>query len=208
MIRLVLAVAVSYLIGSIPSGYIIGKYFKKVDIRKHGSGNTGATNALRIMGKLPGAAVLLLDIIKGLIAVTLLSNYLFDKTLLMDKTAFMYILGIAVIIGHDWTIFLRFKGGKGVAAALGVLVGLSFFLPEVKLIIIILLAIWILVFMIFRYVSLASISSAAVIPIAFFAFKMPANSVIFGLILGLLVIVRHKDNIKRLIKRQEAKISL
>lgn len=208
MVIVVVAVLVSYMIGSIPFGYIIGKSFKKMDIRKYGSGNIGATNVLRAMGKSIGVIVLILDVLKGLVATTLIANYFFSDFLSIDKSVFLYILGLSVVAGHDYTIFLKFKGGKGVSTTLGVLLGLSFSLPEVKLIILILVLIWILIFTFSRRVALASVLTGLSIPITFAIFNRSSSSIIFTLSLALLIVIRHKDNLKRLSKGQEGKLAL
>ena len=117
VLKIVFAVIASYLIGAIPTAYIFGRVLKKIDIRQHGSGNVGATNAFRILGKGPGAAVLLIDVLKGAIVTSLVAD-IFGLT---DPLMRVF-LGVVVVCGHNWTVFLNFKGGKGIATSLGVLV--------------------------------------------------------------------------------------
>src|SRR5271169_5665889 len=121
---LAISVLLAYLIGSIPVAYIFGRVLKKLDIREHGSGNMGATNAFRVLGKGPGTVVLILDIIKGIIPVTLLANF-FDQ----GQALSLVIISMAAVAGHNWPVFLGFKGGKGMATTLGILMGLAIQLP-------------------------------------------------------------------------------
>ena len=148
MINLVISLILAYLIGSIPTSFIFTKFLKKVDIRQHGSGNVGATNVFRVVGKTPAVMVLLIDILKGVIAVIFLSDVFFNNFIGMKLGLELYkiLLGACAISGHVWSIFLKFKGGKGVATTAGVLIVLS---PKV---LIAALIIWILVFTAFRIV--------------------------------------------------------
>ena len=114
VIRITLSVVISYLIGSIPTAYIFGKKLKGIDIRKHGSGNMGATNAIRVLGKGPGTLVLLIDIAKGIIPTTIMADLLGTTDLWMRL-----VWGLIAVCGHNWTVFLQFKGGKGIATGLG-----------------------------------------------------------------------------------------
>ena len=154
-----IAFIVSYLIGSIPTAYIFGRLLKKIDIRKHGSGNVGATNAFRILGKGPGTAVLLIDVFKGAIVTSLVAN-LFG----LNDPLMRVLLGIVVVCGHNWTIFLNFKGGKGIATSLGVLVGLTIAIASIRPVVLYTFLSWILTFLISGYVSLASIVASVVLP--------------------------------------------
>ncbi|MDI6606795.1 MAG: glycerol-3-phosphate acyltransferase, partial [Candidatus Omnitrophota bacterium] len=128
-------IIVSYLTGSIPTAYIFGRVFKGIDIRKFGSGNVGATNALRVLGKGPAIAVLLIDAFKGFVVVTLLADLLIAHLGGISAQTLRILLGIACICGHNWTVFLKFRGGKGVATTLGVLLGLSFSIPGLKFVV-------------------------------------------------------------------------
>jgi len=202
ILHLVAAIFAAYLIGSIPFGYLAGRVLKGVDIRKHGSGNVGATNVFRVVGKLPGIAVLLLDILKGYIAVTILVVLFSRANLPVGENTFKILFGLACVLGHNWTIFLKFKGGKGVAATVGVLIGLA---PAA---IAAWAVIWFLVFIATRYVSLSSLAASVLAPLCALLFKEPKESVILITALSILIIYRHRSNIKRLLKGEEPKLSL
>jgi len=192
---------IAYLIGSIPTGYIFGWLLKGVDIRKQGSGNVGATNVFRVVGKVPGVIVLILDILKGLLVVTLFARLLLKAQLPINYNLFKIILGLAVIAGHNWTIFLKFKGGKGVATSAGVLIGLE------PLVVAICFLIWTTVFLITHYVSLSSIIAALFLPVfTFFFYRSSAELIIFSLIICSLGIYKHRSNIQRLLNGTESKI--
>ena len=211
MIMIGPAVVISYLMGSMPFGYILGEIIKGIDIRKYGSGNIGATNALRTLGKRLGIIVLILDALKGLVCVTFIAHYFLNKGVIIDNNLFIYILGLASIAGHNWTIFLGFKGGKGVATTLGVLLGISFYLPEFRIALLILTCVWILVALFTRFVSLSSLIASSSLPVTFFIFyilgRMSINAVFFALLACLFIIIRHKDNIRNLIKGKERKFN-
>src|SRR3989338_5088795 len=117
---IMMGIILAYLTGSIPTAYIFGRMSKGIDIRQHGSGNVGATNVFRVLGKWPGTVVLMLDILKGTIAAAVVPDML-GLTGVLHRAA----LALAVVCGHNWTVFLKFKGGKGVATAFGVLIGLT-----------------------------------------------------------------------------------
>ena len=202
MLKLIL-LAASYLIGSIPFGFIITHWVKKVDIRTVGSGNIGATNVVRVAGKPWGILVFLLDFSKGLIAPCLVVAVLPDAGNLI-----IILAAIAVICGHNCTCFLRFKGGKGVATSVGAIAGLCLsFPPFLALLLIGLLLIglgtWIIVFFLSRIVSLASIASACVFVIFSFIFPLPLEFKIFSLLLAVFIVIRHKKNIANLFKNKE-----
>jgi glycerol-3-phosphate acyltransferase PlsY len=202
MIYAVLAVVIAYLIGSIPTAYIFGKVLKGFDIRQHGSGNVGATNVFRTIGKIPGIIVLVIDFLKGAVVVTLLPlalKKLFPGTSIPYEDIYIF-LGAAAIAGHIWTVFLRFKGGKGVATTAGVMVGLF------PVIFLIGLVVWVVVFAIWKYVSLASIAAAVSLPILAVLTGKDLKIVLFMAILCMVGIYGHRDNIKRLIQGKENKI--
>ncbi|MBP2642921.1 MAG: plsY [Firmicutes bacterium] len=183
----------SYLVGSIPNGLIIGKLFKGVDIRQYGSKNIGATNAYRVLGPWSGLAVLIADLLKGIIAV-----YIGHFCL---GTSDGEIVGaFFAITGHNWPVFLRFKGGRGVATALGVITVL---MPKETVIIFL---VWLCIVFITRYVSLASITAAAIAPLLIYFFGEEIKLLVFGIIAAVFVIIRHKANIQRLLKGEELKI--
>lgn len=186
--------AISYLIGSFSSAYIVGKLFMKIDIRNHGSGNAGATNAVRIMGKKLGVLTFLMDFAKGIVAV-LLGSYL-------HASLGGYVSALFAVIGHNWPVFLSFKGGKGIATTIAVMAVLSF--PTTLLSV----AIGILTAFVTRYVSLGSVIFLSVLFIltALGIFVNDQYLVALTLILALLGYYRHKENIKRLLAGNENKI--
>ena len=204
---LICAIILSYLIGSIPTAYIFGRIVKGVDIRKHGSGNVGATNAFRVLGAGFGITVLLLDALKGLVCVVNISDFILSRGLGLNPLMLRVILGLTAVAGHSWTVFLNFKGGKGMAVTLGVLAGLSIKFPVLRIILLAEIALWLAVFLSNRIVSLASIISAIAFPIFFIIFRQSPYLVLMSLILSLLIVFRHKSNISRLLRGQESRIN-
>ena len=193
MLDFVVAAAISYLLGSIPNGLILGKAIWGVDLRQHGSKNIGATNAWRTIGKAGGISIFALDFLKGAI-----SAYL---GLHLGGSELAGVLcGILAIAGHSWSVFLAFKGGKGVATGLGVIAAL---MPEVTLIV---FAVWFAIVYFTGYVSLGSIVGAALVPILTLFFGLHTEFLILGLIAAVFLIYRHKSNIERLLKGTESKI--
>jgi len=207
MQRIILGIIISYLLGSIPTAYIFGRVLKGIDIRKFGSGNVGATNALRVLGKGPGICVLLLDVFKGFAAVVFLGNLILAKNISISDAALRVILGLICVSGHNWTVFLGFKGGKGMATTLGVLFGLAAKIAGLKIILGIAILIWMLVFFLSRIVSLASIASALALPLLMLVFKQINILVALSFILSAFVILRHKSNLTRLFQGKEPRIS-
>lgn len=201
MINLLVGIVVAYLLGSIPTGYLLIKIFKKLDIRKFGSGNIGATNVFRVGGPFLAVIVLVIDLLKGLIAVTLVCSFFYNKAAFLSLDLFKIILAIMVIAGHNWTIFLGFRGGKGVATSAGVFLGL---IPKVLFLCAL---IWFIVFIITRYVSLASVISAVFFPLVALLFRYTPEFVGVSFIASLFIIYRHKSNIYRLLRKEESKIS-
>ena len=185
----------SYFLGSIPTGFLWAKA-RGIDIRKVGSGNIGATNVMRALGKGPGIAVLLIDAAKGFLPV-FLAPRLFPT---IDPNWLGITCCVAVIAGHNWTCWLKFKGGKGVATSAGAMLA---FLPLPFLCA---LGVWIIVFAIWRYVSLASISAAVATPVATFLIEADATRFVFTAILAAIVIYKHKSNIQRLLAGTENRI--
>lgn len=185
---------ISYFIGNFSSAYILGKIFQKKDIRNYGSGNAGATNALRVFGKKLGGITFILDVLKGILAV-----YIGEKIMGYNGKL---IASIFVVLGHNWPVFLKFKGGKGIATSLGVVFLLHW--PTA----IICTAIGVAIIIITRYVSLGSIIAAGLVPIIGSIVNRPFNMDFFitTLILAILAIYRHKDNINRLLKGEEFKL--
>ncbi|MCX7927954.1 MAG: glycerol-3-phosphate 1-O-acyltransferase PlsY [Candidatus Omnitrophica bacterium] len=191
----------SYFLGSIPFAYIFGKILRGIDIRRYGSGNVGATNAFRVLGKPIGLLVLFLDVTKGLFTIILANK--FYRTGFLPWETVLVISGILCVIGHSLTIFLRFKGGKGIATSIGVLWGLSLYLPHLGMILIILILIWILIFTLTRIVSVASIISALFLPLLCVIYKQPTFVIFTCLFLSTFVLYRHKSNLKRILKGEE-----
>jgi len=193
---------IAYLIGAIPTGYLFAKSKKDIDLRRHGSGNVGATNVLRTVGKLAALLTLIIDIFKGFAVVTLLPKVTYDASMSVSYDQFLAALGLCVVIGHVWAIFLKFKGGKGVATSAGVLLGLC---PKLLLVG---LGVWILVFALSRIVSLASIIAAISIPAGSWFFGYPNAIRLMVVALAVLILVTHRSNITRLLKREEKKVSV
>ncbi|MCD5390782.1 glycerol-3-phosphate 1-O-acyltransferase PlsY [candidate division NPL-UPA2 bacterium] len=193
--RVLVAVILSYLLGSIPTSFLLGR-LRGVDLRRQGSGNVGATNAFRVLGPLPGVISLILDIGKGLVAITVLARICGPQPTNWIKI----LIGLAVIAGHNWTVFLKFKGGKGVATSSGVFLGLA---PYAVLFSALL---WLIVVPISRYVSLGSILAAISLPVFIWWTEKEITITLFGLLISLLVVIRHQANIKRLIKGEESKV--
>ncbi len=192
---------VSYLIGSIPTSYLFAKYLKGIDIRQHGSGNVGATNTYRVVGKLPGLLVLAVDILKGWVCVILVAKLFLNMGVGLDPKSYGFLLGFMAVVGHIWTVFLGFKGGKGIAASAGVLIGVSW------QVFVFAITVWIVIFIWERYVSLASIISAAAVPVFFSVFSYPLSHVIFSSLICAITVYKHYPNIKRLVRGEEHRIS-
>ena len=191
----VVLMIVAYILGSIPNALWIGKVFKGIDVRGHGSKNTGSTNAARVLGAKLGILTLILDISKGAIP-TLIA------TMLLDSTISAILVGICAILGHSFSIFMKFKGGKAVATTVGV------FIVLVPGAILLAAVIFFLVFGITRYVSLSSMIGAISLPIWIMIFYKNIPLTIFGMIIAILIIVRHKSNIQRLLNGTESKFSI
>ncbi|MBP7216705.1 MAG: glycerol-3-phosphate acyltransferase, partial [Candidatus Omnitrophica bacterium] len=140
MLWILLGIIISYCIGSFPTAFVFGRLIKGIDIRQFGSGNVGATNALRVLGKKVGITVLCIDIAKGFICVFVIGY--FFQGLIPETLAIVsrLLFGVSCIIGHNWTIFLQFKGGKGVASTLGVLIGLAATIPGLYIVLLLVLA--------------------------------------------------------------------
>jgi glycerol-3-phosphate acyltransferase PlsY len=188
-----LASAGAYLIGSIPNGLIIGKLFWQIDLREHGSKNIGATNAYRTLGAKPAALIFIMDLLKGIIGVWL-GSYMIGAPLAM------ILGGIAAIIGHNWSIFLKFTGGKGVATGLGVI---AMLMPQVTIVVFVT---WVVIVYLTKYVSLASIVAAMMVPVCSYFFNEPLEYLCFSILAAVFVIYRHKSNVQRLINGNESKI--
>lgn len=206
MLWIIHGIIISYLIGSIPTAYIFCRLLKGVDIRGIGSGNVGATNASRVLGKGWGITVLALDILKGFIAVFVIGNIVSSRVTRFSGEELRMFFGLACILGHNWTIFLKFKGGKGMAATLGVLLGLAFKAGNLKLILGLVILTWLLTFLLFRIVSLSSILSGISLPLYAFFLKQSCAMVILSVTLCLFICLRHKSNLKRIFEGREPRL--
>ena len=190
-VMLLLYGILAYIIGSIPSGLIIGKTFFNTDVRLYGSKNIGATNTYRVIGIKAALPVFLCDTANGAIGVLLFSSV---------GPMYMILGGILAMIGHNWSIFLEFKGGRGVATGLGVLIALS---PLVALIC---FTVWGIIVYFTKIVSLGSIVAAALVPFMMYFTNESLWFIGFGGVAALFVIIRHKDNISRLLAGKELKV--
>jgi len=199
-------IIVSYFLGSIPTAYIFARLLKGIDIRKFGSGNIGATNALRVLGRPAGITVLILDILKGFLAVAFWGDFILSRSAYLPAELLLIVLGLACICGHIWTVFLRFKGGKGVATTFGVLLGLGIKIAGLKLIVGLAILSWLLVFISTHIVSLASVVTAVTLPLYMVLFKQSYALVLLSVILSAFIILRHRTNLKRIYRREEKKL--
>jgi len=186
---LILIVLVCYFLGSIPFGFILTKFFLKQDIREIGSGNIGATNVLRTGNKSIGYLTLLLDILKAVIPV------IFIK---INFSEYLFISSLSVFLGHVFPIWLKFKGGKGVASYLGILFCINYILGFVFILV------WFSIFLIFKYSSLSSILTTFTIPV-FYYFFINNENYYFFIIMFILIFFTHRENIKRLLNNTESK---
>ena len=190
--ELILVISISYLMGSIPFGLILTKFFLKKDIRDVGSGNIGATNVLRTGNKLIGYFTLILDVLKAVIPV------LYVK---LNFPELVDISSLSAFIGHVFPIWLKFKGGKGVATYVGILFSINYFFG------IIFIVSWLIIFFISKYSSLGSILSSLLIPIFIFLNSSYENQYFF-IIMFVLILYTHRENVKRLINKEESKTKI
>ncbi|MDD5439924.1 MAG: glycerol-3-phosphate 1-O-acyltransferase PlsY [Candidatus Omnitrophica bacterium] len=202
MLTSFLGLGIAYLIGSIPTGYIVAKIGKGIDIRFTGSGNVGSTNVFRTMGLAAGALVFILDVMKGIIPVYFIPKYFFpapftDYQMIQNVLVYKLFLAACAIGGHVWPVFLGFKGGKGVATTAGVLAVLA---PNVVLAGFIT---WLLFFVPTRIVSISSIAAGIALPVTALILKQPREIIIFLVIIAILDIYKHRTNIERLLKGHE-----
>ena len=200
MTLIILTLLVSYFLGSIPTGYIFGRMLKGIDIRRHGSQNVGATNVFRVVGKVPGIIVLFLDALKGFAAVALAAGFFYKPTVGINIEYFCIMSAMAAVAGHIWTIFLNFKGGKGVATSTGALIALMHQVVGACFVV------WVLVFLLTRIVSISSIIASIALPIFAWVFNRPIELKVFSVILCIISIYKHTPNIKRLLKGEEKKL--
>ena len=197
-------IVIAYILGSIPNALWIGKVFKGIDVREHGSKNTGSTNAARVLGAKLGILTLILDISKGAIPVAL--SFFMKAYLLENMTGISSLdpimVGIFAIIGHSFSLFMKFKGGKAVATTVGVFTVL---VPKALLLAAV---VFFVIFAVTRYVSVSSITAAISLPIFIFFFYWDVPYTIFGGIIAILIIVKHKSNIQRLLNGTESKFTI
>lgn len=199
----ILSLLGAYLLGSIPSAVWIGKFFYKIDVREYGSGNAGATNTFRVLGKKAGIPVLLIDTLKGFAAVSLayLSKYEPGSNQFINL---QLVLGIASLVGHIFPIFASFRGGKGIATLLGIILAVHTSAALISI------GIFIVVLLISSYVSLGSMIAAVAFPvivIVVFQTKVP-SLIIFSILIAIMVLITHQKNIERLLRREESKAKI
>tara|TARA_B100000902_G_scaffold40846_1_gene48436 strand:+ start:586 stop:1179 length:594 start_codon:yes stop_codon:yes gene_type:complete len=192
----ILIIFISYFLGSLPTGFLFGKFLKNIDLRLIGSGSTGATNVLRNVGKWPALLVFIIDVLKGLIAVKIAQYY-------TDQSLLEVLAGISAILGHIWPIWLKGKGGKAVATGLGMFIALSWKVGFASL------GLFLIILAKSKIVSLSSISAAIFLPLLMFLNIGTTNLpyLMISLVVSILVIWKHRTNIKRLLKGEEAKIN-
>jgi len=184
----------AYLVGSIPFGLIVSKVFYRVDVRQHGSGNVGATNVFRVLGKKAGVVVMVLDIMKGYLPAALAAA--------LFSPWYAIFIAAAPVVGHMHSVFLKGSGGKGVATGAGVVLALA------PLAFVICFATWIAVIIFTRYVSVASLTVAFMVPVLVILFRDPLPYEIAGVLLALIVWWAHRGNIRRLLNGTENRANL
>ncbi|MFC3418284.1 glycerol-3-phosphate 1-O-acyltransferase PlsY [Salinicoccus hispanicus] len=192
MEMIIILLVLSYLLGSVPFSLLIGKWFYKIDIRQHGSGNIGTTNTFRILGKKAGIVVLLLDMLKGALPVL--------AAMLLDPDMHIFIPGLVAALGHVYSIFLKFKGGKAVATSGGAVLAYN------PILFILLLVAFLITLKISKYVSLSSMVSAVLFFILSLIFRDPLL-IAFSFIIAVVIVVRHISNIRRIMDGTESKIT-
>ncbi len=187
-------IVLSYFIGAVPTGLVLVRLLRGADIRQYGSGNIGTVNVLRVAGPATAAAVLLVDILNGLIPVLLAVRE-------GSSAGIVVLCGVAAIAGHNWSIFLRFGGGKGIATSFGVLLGLSWKAAIVAAVV------WVIVVAITRYASLGSLLGVATVPFTLWWLGLPREYAFFGVFAALYAVYRHRGNIQRLLAGSELRIT-
>ena len=192
----ILILLISYFLGSIPTGFLFGKFLKNIDLRTVGSGSTGATNVLRNIGRWPAFFVFIIDVGKGIFAVKIAQYY-------SDQSLIQVLAGMSAISGHIWPIWLKGKGGKAVATGLGMFLALSWKVGLASFLV------FLVVLSKSKYVSLSSISAAIFLPIFMFlnVGKFIHSYFIISFLVSILVIWKHRTNVKRLLKGEETKIN-
>jgi glycerol-3-phosphate acyltransferase PlsY len=198
MMRIVLLIMGSYLLGGVPFGVIVGR-LRGVDVRRYGSGNIGSSNVLRVLGPGPASLVLVADAMKGALPVVL-GRWLMRTWSLGEADLWVLAFGAAAILGHTFSVFLTFRGGRAVAATLGVLLAMAWQAALFGL------AVWLLVVAVSRYISVASITASATVPIYLAATAVRWEWVAFWTAVAALIIARHIPNLGRLLEGTESKI--
>jgi acyl phosphate:glycerol-3-phosphate acyltransferase len=192
----------SFVIGSIPFGYVIGKIFASKDVRKLGSGNIGATNVMRTAGVTLGIVTLILDVLKGFLTVIIVKNLscFFEMNQKIDKDFLIFTAGLLVFLGHIYSLFLKFKGGKGVAVGLGVFLAINIYSTLIAVVI------FLIVVISTRFVSLGSILGTITVIVSNYLLGSKPMILFLSIIIGIFVIYRHKTNIQKLFEGTENKI--
>lgn len=191
---------VAYGLGAFPTSYLMGRLVRGIDIRQHGSGNAGATNVYRVVGKLPGLGVLLVDIAKGWAAAVPLTAWALQAGIDVPRETVQALLGLCAVCGHVWSPFLGFRGGKGVASALGVLLGLSPLMAGVAV------GLWLITAAVTRYVSVSSIVAVTAVPVVMAATARPLPWVAAGVVLCVVIVGKHRANLIRLLRHEEPRL--
>jgi len=194
ILAFIVLLVLAYLIGSIPFGVVIGKLFYGVDVRQHGSGNVGTTNVFRVLGKKAGVAVLILDMLKGYIP-GVIAAWLFHPW-------FAIFIAAAPVVGHMYSVFLRFKGGKGIATGAAAVAAL------VPLVFLIVVSVWVILVLTTRYVSVASLAATTLVPVLTIAFGEPLPYQIAGVLVAVVIWWAHRGNLKRLRAGEENRVRL
>lgn len=199
-VLLVAALIVAYLVGALPTSYLLGKALKGIDIREHGSGNAGATNVARVVGAWPGLVVLLVDIGKGWAAAAPLASWASAAGAAGSRQTLQAVLGFSAVCGHIWSPFLAFQGGKGVATAAGVLFGLD------RLAALLAVLVWGATALLTRYVSVSSIAAVMAVPCWLAVTARPASWVLVSVALCLIIVAKHRANLGRLWRHEEHRL--
>jgi len=199
----ILLLILAYLIGALPFSIIAGKLLKGIDIREHGSGNAGATNTFRVLGKKAGIPVLFLDVLKGFLAVSLAHYSEFGSNTEMFINLSLA-FGVAAVLGHVFPVYIGFRGGKGVATLLGLMIGVF---PQAAFVSIV---VFILTLFLSRYVSLSSIFAGLVFPIGvyFLSKVLVSTMIIFSVFVPVLLLATHQRNIERILRGEESKVNI
>ena len=198
------ALLIAYLIGSIPTAVWVGKFFYKIDIREYGSGNAGASNTFRILGKKAGIPVLIIDMLKGWGATNLVYFFSISVQGSVGWVDFQLALGITAVIGHIFPVYVGFRGGKGIATLFGMLIAVH---PEAALFCVL---VFVILLVLTRYVSLSSMAAGITFPILviFFFHESVPSLILFAISVAVLILITHQKNIERLLKGEESKANI